>query len=313
MTVVAAIVGATATGKSAAALDVAPRLGAEIVSIDSMQVYRGMDIGTDKPPAEARGRVRHHLLDLWPPEHELTVAEFQIAARGAIAAISGRGGLPLLVGGSGLYYRAVVDDLSFRPRSPEVRSALEQEATRPGGPSRLFARLERLDPVAARRVGSANVRRVVRALEIVKVSGEPGGGYERWRSYDSIYTLRVAGLSLDRDILYQGIERRVDRMLAAGLIEEVRRLAVEGLGSTARQALGYRQILEAPHLAPGELRDAIVRATKRFARRQESWFRADPRVVWFDASEPELTARLVAFFSEADKAVAPPGAVTWKP
>jgi tRNA dimethylallyltransferase len=272
-----------------------------------------MDLGTDKPPAEARARVRHHLLDHWPPVHELTVAEFQIAARDAIADISGRGHLPLLVGGSGLYYRAVVDDLSFRPRSREVRSALEEDAARPGGPGRLFARLERLDPVAARRVGVANVRRVIRALEIVELTGGPGDGYERWRSFDSVYDLRVAGLGLDRDVLYRRIASRVDRMLAAGLIEEVRRLGDEGLGSTARQALGYRQILEAPDSPPGELRNAIVRATKRFARRQESWFRADPRVVWFDASEGELAARLAAFFSRAEKSVAPPGAVTWTP
>jgi tRNA dimethylallyltransferase len=295
-TFVAALVGATAVGKSAAALEVAQRLGAEIVSIDSMQVYRGMDIGTDKPLPDARVRVRHHLLDLRPPGHELTAAEFQAAARAAIADISGRGHVPLLVGGSGLYYRAAVDALSFPPRSHEVRRALEHEAMRPDGPSRLFARLERLDPVAAQRVGAANVRRVVRALEIVELTGGPGGDYEQWRRFDSVYDLRVAGLTRDRDDLYRRIARRVDRMLAAGLVEEARRLQHEGLGPTARQALGYRQILEAPHSPPEELRDAIVRATKRFARRQESWFRADPRVVWFDASEADVAGRLAEFF-----------------
>ena len=296
---VAALVGPTAVGKSAVALAVAQRLGAEIVSIDSMQAYRGMDIGTDKATGAARGAVPHHLLDLRPPSHELTVAEYQGLARSAIEAISARGALPLLVGGSGLYFRAVVDDLSFPPRAPAVRSRLEAEAARRGGPERLHARLGRVDPTAAARIAPANVRRVVRALEVLELTGRPLGDYEPWRRYDSIYDLTVAGLARPRGDLSARIEERVRRMLAAGLVEEVRRLELEGLSATARQALGYRQVLEAPRASPGELEPAIVRATRRFARRQESWFKADPRVVWFDAALPGVEERITALFSAA--------------
>jgi tRNA dimethylallyltransferase len=300
--IVAAVVGATAVGKSAAALNVAQRLGAEIVSIDSMQVYRGMDIGTDKPPPSARRRVRHHLLDLRPASQEITVAEFQAEARAAITDILARGVIPLLVGGSGLYFRAVVDDLRFPPRSHEVRKALEREASLPGGPGRLFARLERLDPDAARRIAPANVRRLVRALEVLDVTGSPGGDFARWRSFASIYDLRVAGLTRPRHDLYRRISERAERMLEAGLVEEVERLEREGLAATARQALGYRQVLESPDAPRQELRDPIVRATKRFARRQESWFRSDPRVVWFDAGEAQVADRLVRFLAPAELA-----------
>jgi tRNA dimethylallyltransferase len=299
--IVTAVVGATAVGKSEAALDIAERLGAEIVSIDSMQIYRGMDIGTDKPSPSARERVRHHLLDLRPTSREITVAEFQAEARAAIADISGRGSVPLLVGGSGLYFRAVVDDLRFPPRSHEVRRALEHEASLPGGPGRLYERLEHLDPGAARRIEASNTRRVVRALEIVEVTGDRGGDFSPWRSFASIYDLRVGGLRRARDDLYRRIASRAERMLEAGLVEEVRRLEREGLGPTARQALGYRQVLESPGASAEELRAAIVRATKRFARRQESWFRSDPRVVWFDAGDPGIADRLVRFLQHPEE------------
>ncbi len=303
-----ALVGATAVGKSEAAVGLAESLGAEIVSCDSMQSYRGMDIGTAKPGPALLERVPHHLLDLLDPTHELTVSEFQARARASIAEISGRGRLPLLVGGSGLYFRAVVDDLAFPPRSPEVRRRLEAEAVRLG-PATLHARLAALDPEAARRIEAGNARRVVRALEVVEITGRPFSRGYSWDRSGGRFALRVAGLSRARAELYARIEDRVDAMLRAGLIEEARALEAGGIGRTARQALGYRQILEAaPDTPVPAIRAAIVGATKRFARRQESWFRADARVRWFDAGAEALHDDLVAWFvSDPDPSPDPRG------
>jgi tRNA dimethylallyltransferase len=288
---VAAIVGPTATGKSAAAVAVARRTGAEIVSVDSMQVYRGMDVGTAKATQEMRSLVPHHMLDVRPASHRLTVAEFQSSARAAIHDVTARGRLPLLVGGSGLYFRAVVDDLRFPSDAPERRAHLEEEAAR-GGSAVLYERLRVLDPEAAGRIEPDNVRRIVRALEAIDASGRRFSESRAWDDYESIYELRVAGLKLSRAKLDERIAARVDAMFAAGLVDEVRRLEREGLGPTARQALGYRQVLEAPGAPEKELRAAIVAATKSFARRQESWFGADPRVRWYDADAPDLVDRL---------------------
>ena len=292
---VAAIVGPTAVGKTAVSLEVAEALGAEIVSIDSMQVYRGMDIGTAKVDAEARDRVAHHLIDIRPPNHDVTVAGFQRLAREAIADIHQRGRLPLLVGGSGLYLRAVVDDLEFPARSEEVRAAIEAEVEEMGAEA-LHTRLAALDPAAAERIEPRNARRTVRALEVIELTGRPFSESSSWESYSSIYPLRVAGLSLEREVLYEAIAARVDGMLSQGLIEEARTLGPD-LGRTARQALGYRQVLDTLEASEQELREAIVRATKRFARRQESWFRSDPRIRWFDARDPALVPSLVAYFA----------------
>jgi tRNA dimethylallyltransferase len=289
---VAAIVGPTATGKSAAAVAVARHLGAEIVSVDSMQVYRGMDVGTAKATQEMRDLVPHHMLDVRSPKHRLTVAEFQALARAAIREVIERGRLPLLVGGSGLYFRAVVDDLRFPADDPERRARLEAEAAR-RGPAVLYERLRSLDPEAAGRMDPGNVRRIVRALEAIDASGRRFSEGRAWNDFESLYDLRVAGLRLARDALDERIAARVDAMLTAGLVDEVRGLEREGLGPTAQQALGYRQVLDAPGAAEEELRAAIVAATKRFARRQESWFRADPRVRWYDADARDLVDRLV--------------------
>jgi len=297
MTRVAAIVGPTAVGKSEASLDVAERLGAEIVSVDSMQMYRGMDIGTDKATAEMRFRVPHHLLDVKDPDEELSVAEFQALARAAIADIESRGRVPLLAGGSGLYLRAAIDDLDFPPRSEEVRAALEEEAA-DIGPEALHARLRERDPAAASRIEPRNTRRTIRALEVIELTGRPFSDADAWERYESVYDVRIAGLERDRDELFDRIDQRVAEMLDAGLVAEAVELDRRGLGRTARQALGYRQVLDAPNAAPDELRADIVRATKRFARRQLSWFRADPRVTWFDASAPGLTDRLTAFLAD---------------
>lgn len=290
MTKVVAIVGATAVGKTELSLLLAEKLDAEIVSVDSMQVYRGMDIGTAKPDSSMRERVPHHMLDLFDPDHDVTVAEFQERARSAIEDISGRGRTPLLVGGSGLYYRAVVDELSFPPREEQVRRRLEDEVEELG-PQAMFDRLKDIDPVAASRIEPGNARRTVRALEVIEITGRPFSENVTWDTYDSIYDLVAIGLTRPRNELYDRIERRVDEMLAVGLVDEVRALAERGLSRTARQALGYRQVLE----VDGErVRDEIVRATKRFARRQESWFRADPRIEWFDLTGDEAVGRIEA-------------------
>lgn len=291
---VAALVGATAVGKTELSLVLAEKLDAEIVSVDSMQIYRGMDIGTAKPSTSERNRVSHHLLDLKDPSEEVTVAEFRTLARGAIADIHERGRLPLLVGGSGLYFRAVVDALDFPPRSLEVRAALEAEADSIG-PEALHGRLETLDPAAAAKIEPGNARRTIRALEAIEITGRPFSENDTWDAYKSVYELRVAGLARERAELYARIEERVDAMLSAGLVAEAKSL--ENPGRTARQALGYRQILEMPEAAEDELRVEIARATKRFARRQESWFRADPRVMWFEVTDEKLEEVLMRHFA----------------
>ena len=299
---VAALVGPTAVGKTATSLALAERLGAEIVSIDSMQIYRGMNIGTAKVSKTDRGRVAHHLLDLFDPAREVSVAEFQSLARAAIGDIAERDRLPLLVGGSGLYFRAVVDDLEFPPREPSVRKSLEEQAEDLGSEA-LHARLDEIDPKAARRMESTNTRRIVRALEVIEITGRPFSDNDSWERFESRYSLSVAGFAMSRDRLFERIARRVDEMLDRGLVAEARSLAESGMSRTARQALGYRQVLDSgPDTEPEMLRDEIVRATKRFARRQESWFKADPRVAWFDAARPELLEDLTAYFAPAASA-----------
>ena len=292
---VAAIVGPTAVGKTELSLQVAEALDAEIVCVDSMQLYRGMDVGTAKPTRTERERVPHHLLDLFDPNEEVTVAQFQTLARSAIDDISKRGKTPLLVGGSGLYFRAVVDDLNIPPRSAEVREALENEADE-RGVEVLYERLHARDPIAAGRIEPANLRRIVRALEVIELTGRPFSENDSWERYESIYDLKVLGLSRDREDLYERIAKRVEEMLRTGLLAEAQELMRKGAGRTARQALGYRQVLEAPKGATlVEVRDEIVRATKRFARRQESWFRADPRVSWVEATRPGLVSQAAGY------------------
>lgn len=287
---VAALVGPTAVGKTELSLQLAERLDAEVVSVDSMQVYEGMNIGTAKISPAEQTRVRHHLIDIRPPNYDLTVAEFQSLAREAIGEISARGKLPLLVGGSGLYLRACVDELEFPARSDELRDRLQADAEELGAEA-LHARLKDVDPKAAARIEPKNARRTVRALEVIELTGRLFSDNDTWERYDSIYDLTIAGLTRERGDLYARIEQRVDRMLEAGLVNEVHRLEPQ-LSRTARQALGYRQVLGSD---PPLLRDDIVRATKRFARRQESWFRSDPRVKWFDATQPKLLQEVASY------------------
>jgi tRNA dimethylallyltransferase len=287
----AALVGVTAAGKSGVALELARRRGdCDIVSVDSMCVYRGMDIGTSKPDAEARAAVPHHLVDLIDPDEEFTVSQFQAAAREALAVVAAAGRHALLVGGTGLYHRAVIDDLAIPGRYPDVAAALEAELDEGGAePSDLHARLRALDPVAASRVAPTNRRRVVRALEVTLGAGRPfseyGPGLE---VYPEGRTAQV-GLTLPRAEVDRRIQARVDAMVQAGLVEEVRALAARprGLSRTARQALGYREILvhveEGVPLGP--CLEVTVRRTRQFARRQASWFRRDPRVRWAAGAE----------------------------
>ena len=286
---VAALVGPTAVGKTETSLAIADQLDAEIVSVDSMQAYIGMDIGTAKATPDQRARVPHHMVDMWPPSHDLTVSEFQAEARRAVDEVVARGKLPLLVGGSGLYFRAVVDRLEFPARSAEVRAELEAEAERIGAEA-LHGRLINLDPKAGTRIDPANARRTIRALEVIELTGKPFSDNDSWDRYRSIYDLRVAGLTRPRDELDVRIEQRVQCMLRKGLVAEA--IGLEpSLGRTARQALGYRQVLDQGGGDERELGEAIVRATKRFARRQESWFHSDPRVRWF---EPPFDAGAIA-------------------
>ncbi len=281
-----AIVGPTASGKSEAAIAVAEAIGAEIVSVDSMLVYRGMDVGTAKPSPAERARVPHHLVDVVEPSEPFTVARYRELAERAIRGIRERGRRVLLVGGSGLYFRAVVDRLAFPGTDAHTRALLELEA-RALGPERLHARLAQLDPAAAARIEPANVRRTVRALEVAAVTGRPFSAFAAdWERYEP-GRVRAAGVEIPREVLAARIEARVRRMLEGGLLEEVRALVERGLGGwlTASQAIGYAEF--ARHLA-GELslEEAVastVRRTRELARRQMVWFRRDPRIRWFRA------------------------------
>jgi tRNA dimethylallyltransferase len=286
-TPVIAVVGATATGKSGLAIKLASALGGEVVNADSMQLYRGMDIGTAKEPEAARQGVPHHLLDIWPVTRTANVADYQKLARAAIDDITARGRVSVLVGGSGLYVRAALDDLHFPGTDSGTRARLEHELGRLG-PAALHARLAILDPAAADAILPSNGRRIVRALEVIELSGRPFTA--TMPAYEPKGQARPAvqiGLTLSRPELDQRIAARVERMWHAGFEAEVRGLACAGLrqGKTASRALGYRQVLR---YLDGEwtldqARAETVRATRRFARRQESWFRRDPRVRWLDA------------------------------
>jgi len=287
---VIAVVGATATGKSGLAIELARALDGEVVNADSMQLYQGMDIGTAKEPEAAWHGVPHHLLDIWPVTQAANVADYQKLARAAIDEITARGRVPILAGGSGLYVRAALDDLDFPGTDPVIRDRLERELTGQGAPA-LHARLARLDPDAAAAILPSNGRRIVRALEVIELSGHPFTAtmpaFEQNRPDPK--TVQI-GLTLPRPELDLRIAARVDRMWQAGLEAEVRGLVTQGLreGRTASRALGYQQVLRYldGEWTLEEARLETIKATKRFARRQESWFRRDPRVRWLDASQP---------------------------
>jgi len=277
-----ALVGPTASGKTDAAISLAQALGAEIVSVDSMLVYRGMDIGTAKPTAAQRATVPHHLLDLAEPSERFTVARFQEAANATLATVQ----TPLLAGGSGLYFRAVVDQLRFPPEDPAIRAALEAEADELG-PDELFGQLAAADPIAAERMDAANIRRTVRALEVIRITGSPFSDFAAaWEIYDPA-RVRVAGVRLDAAALDQRARDRVASMLGGGWLAEVQRLIDRGFGAwlTASQAIGYAELAAYldGRLALDEAMERTVKRTKELARRQMAWFRRDARIRWFDA------------------------------
>ncbi len=288
----AAILGPTAVGKSRIAAAIAPLLGAEIVSVDSMQVYRGMDIGTAKPTPEQRERTPHHMLDIVDARSDFSVARYQEMARKAVGGIFSRGRLPLLVGGTGLYFEAVVFDISFPPGSVDDalrRRLRKEEAAEPGEFRR---RLAEIDPVFAASQDFRNPRRAVRAMEVYERAGLPFSSFQRKRGEQGAY-YAYAGVVLDapREALYREIDRRVEEMFAAGLVEEVRRLAAAGdLSRTARQALGYKEVLG--HLDMGitleETINNIKRRSRNLAKRQVTWFRRIPGLLRFELDEEEL-------------------------
>ncbi|WAU84488.1 tRNA (adenosine(37)-N6)-dimethylallyltransferase MiaA [Streptomyces sp. Qhu-G9] len=287
---VIAVVGPTAAGKSDLGVHLAQRLGGEVVNADSMQLYRGMDIGTAKLTPEERGGIPHHLLDIWDVTVTASVAEYQRLARGRIDALLAEGRWPVLVGGSGLYVRGAVDNLEFPGTDPEVRARLEEELTLRGSGA-LHARLAVADPEAAHAILPSNGRRIVRALEVIEITGRPFTA--NLPGHDSVYDTLQIGVDVARPELDERIARRVDRMWEGGLGEEVRALEAQGLreGRTASRALGYQQMLAAlaGECTDDEARAETVRATKRFARRQDSWFRRDPRVHWLSGAAADLT------------------------
>jgi tRNA dimethylallyltransferase len=295
---VLAVVGPTAAGKSDLGVCLALRFGGEIVNADSMQLYRGMDIGTAKLTRAERHGVRHHLIDVLDIRDTSTVAEFQERARAAIADCHSRGVLPIVVGGSALYVRAVLDRFEFPGTDAVVRQDLEAELAQVG-PQQLHRRLAEVDPDGAERILPTNGRRIVRALEVMALTGRPFEASLPGHAYAFDQVCQV-GLDVPRDVLDERISARVDRMWADGFVDEVRRLVKTGLrdGVTARRALGYAQVLD--RLDAGDAEDAAgeqdakamtVRATRRFARRQDSWFRRDPRICWLPYDAPDLLER----------------------
>jgi len=289
-----AIVGATAVGKTALALRLADEFSVEVVSADSRQVYRYMDIGTAKPTARERQHVQHHLLDIIDPDEPFTVAQYQQLAYAAIEDVQRRGCIPLLVGGTGLYVKAVLEGLNIPRVEPDpcLREQLYAEAEARGYQP-LHHRLRELDPVAAERIDARNVRRVVRALEVCYLVGKPISGLQN-ATPPPYHVLRI-GLDMPRNQLYRRIDERVERMLAAGLTEEVRSLIERGYGYDlpAMSGLGYRQIgmYLRGEVSLEEAVALIKRHTRRFVRQQANWFREDdPEIAWFDASEPAFEA-----------------------
>ena len=298
-----AVLGATATGKSALALAVAEALGGEIVNADALQVYRGLDVGTAKPTAEERRRVPHHLIDVLEPHETFSAGEFARRARAAIDEIRGRSRLPIVVGGSGFYLRALFAGLSpVPPGDLEVRRLLRQRLAAEGLPA-LAAELARVDPAMAARLAPGDTQRVLRGLEVAAVSGRPLSAWlERQPSTAERLTALRIGLTLPRTVLYDRIEGRVVRMVERGWVDEVRGLLERGHGPDlpAFQAIGYRELVR--HVL-GEWTLAramaeIVKATRRFAKRQETWFRREPEVTWLpgqdlDASIPRVVELVI--------------------
>ncbi len=289
----AALVGPTAVGKTELAIPLAQRLNGEILSCDSMQVYRGMDIGTAKASPEEQALVPHHLIDIVDVDHNFTVAEYQQRARQLIEDINQRGKIPLLVGGTGLYYQAVVDNYSFYPMATrqDIRKQLQAEVAEKGLPE-LYTRLQEIDPDYATKISPQDEKRIIRALEVFALTGIPFSKQQTRQR--NTYTLAAVGLYLNRETLYQRINERVDKMLARGLIDEVRKFRGQGYGldNNAMQALGYKQVIYYLEglMSYEEMVEAIKKGTRRFAKRQYTWFKRDERIKWFDVSQDSQEA-----------------------
>lgn len=287
---VIAVVGPTAAGKSDLGVFLARRLDGEVVNADSMQLYRGMDIGTAKLTTDERGGIPHQLLDIWDVTETASVAEYQKLARAEIDRLLAEGRTPVLVGGSGLYVRGAIDALEFPGTDPAIRARLEEELTAHGSGA-LHDRLAAADPEAGKAILPSNGRRIVRALEVIEITGKPFTA--NLPGHDAVYDTVQIGVDVARPELDERIALRVDRMWEAGLVDEVRALEAQGLreGRTASRALGYQQVLTAlaGECTEQEAREETVRATKRFARRQDSWFRRDPRVHWLSGAAGHRT------------------------
>ena len=285
------IAGATATGKSSLSVELAQAIDAEIINADSMQVYRGMDIGTAKISVEERQGIPHHMLDVLDVKQDSTVAWFQIGAREVIDEIHSRGKSVVMVGGTGLYIKAVIDELNFPDTDPMVRHTLNKEAEELGIDA-MFARLEKLDPAAAIAIDRANLRRIIRALEVIEITGKPFTANLPREESIRYPDARQFGLVMDRDLLSTRIDERVNTMFEKGFVEEVQKLMPVGLleGRTAQRALGYSQIVS--HLQGEVSLDAAIeetkRATRQYARRQETWFSRDARIKWISTRQPRL-------------------------
>jgi len=306
---IVAVVGPTATGKSDLALDLAEHLGerapggAEIVNADAYQLYRGMDIGTAKVPVAERRGVVHHQLDVIEPEEDASVARYQEAARADLAAIDGRGARAVVVGGSGLYVRALLDAMDFPGTDARVRAELEERAEREGARA-LHDELARVDAAAAESIGPRNVRRLVRALEVIAITGQPYTANLPRQEY--VRPTVQLGLDCDRATLDARVAGRVERMWDEGLVDEVRGLAPR-LGRTAARAVGYAEVLAALRGETDEAaaREAVTANTRRLARKQMGWFGRDPRVHWLDAQAPDLLARALEVVEAADSGSVP--------
>ena len=284
---VIAVVGATATGKSELGIRLAQKLDGEVINADAMQLYKGMDIGTGKVPSEDRHGIRHHLLDVLSVRDTASVSVYQKHARRIISDITARGKQPIVVGGSGLYVRAIFDDMNFPPTDATIRSRLEEEA-RESGIEVLYARLSRKDPDAAAKISAYDLRRIVRALEVIDITGNSFSAH--LPQHQSVIPSTWIGLSCDRNALAERIHNRVHNMMDTGWVEEVKQLVEDGLceGTTAPRALGYAQLLDylSGKLTVHEAVEDTITRTRQFAKRQNTWFRRDSRITWYSSEEP---------------------------